>query len=279
MAANNTVFHRPEYAAALSRQLLHPGVLEEGVRSGVFLSAIRRVGKTTWVRQDLIPALEAEGAVVIYVDLWTDVSKSPATLVYDAVKATMAKFQNPQPGFLNRFKGGDIGAAGFSFGFQVDSLGAPGGTPLAQAVEELVTAVDADVVLIVDEVQSALQSEDGRALLHALKAARDAVNAKAGTQRHFLFVGTGSHKSLVTDLATRRSLPFTGAVQATYQVLGEDFVQWQLQRVGAIPGTKVPGLAAAVAGDLRTHCRGRLRRGLRHLLGASPGRLQPADGR
>ena len=104
------------------------------------------------------------------------------------------------------------------------------------------------MVLIVDEVQSALQSEDGRALLHALKAARDAVNTKAGTHRHFLFVGTGSHKSLMTDLATRRSLPFTGAVQATYQVLGEDFVQWQLQRVGATPGTKVPGLAAAVAG-------------------------------
>ena len=248
MATNEAVFHRPEYAAELSRQLIHPGVLEEGVRSGVFLSGIRRVGKTTFVRQDLIPALEAHGAVVIYVDLWTDVSKSPAALVYDAVKATMATFQHPEPGFLKRFKGGNIGAAGFAFGFQLDSVGAPGGTPLAQAIEELVTAVDADVVLIIDEVQSALQSEDGRALLHALKAARDAVNTRAGTQRHFLFVGTGSHKSLVTDLATRRSLPFTGAVQASYQVLGEDFVHWQLNRVSATPGAKVPSLAAAAAG-------------------------------
>jgi hypothetical protein len=136
------------------------------------LSGIRRVGKTTFLRQDLIPALEEQGAVVIYVDLWTDVSKSPATLVYDAVKSTMAKFQNPEPGFLKRFKGGSISAAGLSFGFQLDSVGAPGGTPLALAIEELVTAVDADVVLIVDEVQSALQSEDGRALLHALKAGR-----------------------------------------------------------------------------------------------------------
>ena len=248
MVTSDAVFHRPEYAAELSRQLIHPGVLEEGVRSGVFLSGIRRVGKTTFVRQDLIPALEKQGAVAIYVDLWTDVSKSPASLVYDAVKATMAKFQNPEPGFLKRFKGANIGAAGFSFGFQLDSVGAPGGTPLALAVEELVTAVDANVVLIVDEVQSALQSEDGRALLHALKAARDAVNTKAGARRHFLFLGTGSHKSLVTDLATRRSLPFTGAVRATYQVLGEDFVQWQLKRVGAAPGAKLPSLAAAAAG-------------------------------
>ena len=252
MADSNTVFHRPEYAAALSQQLIHPGVLDEGVRSGVFLSGIRRVGKTTFVRQDLIPALEARGAVVIYVDLWTDISKSPATLVHDAVKAQLAKFQHPAPGFLKRFKGANVSAAGFAFGFQIDTVGAPGGTPLARAIEELVTAVNADVVLIIDEVQSALQSEDGRALLHALKAARDAVNTQAGThagaQRHFLFLGTGSHKSLVTDLATRRSLPFTGAVQATYQVLGEDFVQWQFQRVRATAGAKLPSLAAATSG-------------------------------
>ena len=61
-------------------------------------------------------------------------------------------------------------------------------------------------------------------------------------------MGTGSHKSLVTDLATRRSLPFTGAVQASYQVLGEGFVHWQLNRVSATPGAKVPSLAAAAAG-------------------------------
>jgi hypothetical protein len=248
MTASDAVFHRPQYAAELSRQLLYPGVLDEGVRSGVFLSGIRRVGKTTFVRQDLIPALENHGAVVIYVDLWTDLSKSPATQVYDAVRATMTKFQHPEPGLLKRFKGANIGAAGFSFGFQLDSIGAPGGTSLAQAVDELVTAVDADVVLIVDEVQSALQSEEGRSLLHSLKAARDAVNTKAGTKHHFLFLGTGSHKSLVTDLATRRSLPFTGAVQATYHVLGEDFVQWQLGRVSTTPGAKLPSLGAAMAG-------------------------------
>lgn len=248
MSDSDTVFHRPTYAAALCRQLLHPGVLDEGVRSGVFLSGIRRVGKTTFLRQDLIPALEADGAVVVYVDLWTDVSKSPATLVHDAVRATLAQFQNPEPGLLRRFKGANIGAAGLSFGFQLDSLGAPGGTTLAQAVERLVAEVDADLVLVIDEVQRALQTEDGRNLLHALKAARDAVNSQPGAQRHFLFLGTGSHKSLVTDLATRRSLPFTGAVQATYQLLGDDFVQWQLQRVAATPGAQLPGLAVAAAG-------------------------------
>lgn len=56
MADEEALFRRPADAAALSRQLLHPGALDEGVRSGVFLSGIRRVGKTTFLRQDLIPA-------------------------------------------------------------------------------------------------------------------------------------------------------------------------------------------------------------------------------
>lgn len=60
--------------------------------------------------------------------------------------------------------------------------------------------------------------------MFALKAARDAVNTRPKTPGHLL-VGTGSHKSLVTDMATRRSQPFSGAVSAPYESLGRDFVQ------------------------------------------------------
>ena len=89
------VYHRPDYAAAMADQLLRPNALQLQVRSGVFLSGIRRTGKTTFLRQDLIPALEARGALVIYVDLWADRSKSPAALVHDAVRpcVTLADIQ------------------------------------------------------------------------------------------------------------------------------------------------------------------------------------------
>ena len=118
---------------------------------------------------------------MISVGLWTDLSKRPATLVRDGVRATVAKFQNPEPGLLKRFKGANIGAAGFSFGFQLDRIRAPGRTALAQAqaVEQWVATVDADVLLTVDEAQSALQSEVGRALLHALKAQAPCAPAEA----------------------------------------------------------------------------------------------------
>ncbi len=248
MSPLDDVFHRNDYAQQMAEQLLKPSPLQRNVRSGVFLTGIRRVGKTTFLRQDLVPALEARGALVIYVDLWADRTKSPAALVHEAVRETLRALQTPGSGPLQRLKGLNLGAAGLTFGFQLDSVGVSGGATLAQAFEELVTKAKVDVVLIVDEVQQAMNSEEGYNLLHALKAARDAVNAKPDTSGYFLFLGTGSHKSLVTDMTTRRAQPFTGAVAAAYDLLGKDFVQWQLARVAATPGVKLPSLEQAWRG-------------------------------
>lgn len=46
----------------MARQLIHPDVLSEGLRSGLFISGQRRTGKTTFLHNDLIPVLEREGA-------------------------------------------------------------------------------------------------------------------------------------------------------------------------------------------------------------------------
>ena len=61
--ASHDVFHRHGYAHDMAEQLLQPSSLQLQVRSGVFLSGIRRIGKTTFLRQDLIPTLEAMGAL------------------------------------------------------------------------------------------------------------------------------------------------------------------------------------------------------------------------
>ena len=72
------IYRRPELAAQMAKQLLHPGVLDEGLRSGLFLSGLRRTGKTTFLLNDLIPALEKAGALVIYVDLSSGATPRPA---------------------------------------------------------------------------------------------------------------------------------------------------------------------------------------------------------
>ena len=238
--AENHFFHRAQYAKDLAVQLLKPTALQLQVRSGVFLSGIRRIGKTTFLRQDLIPALESMQALVIYVDLWADRSKSPALLVHEAVKTTLSELTSPGTRLLERFKGLNVGAAGFNFGFQVDAVGKPGGATLSEVFTELVDKVNTNVVLILDEVQQALFTEDGNNLLFALKAARDAVNTRPDTPGHLLFLGTGSHKSLMADMATRRSQPFAGAVATEYEPLGAEFVRWKHEQLQPLKGIKLP---------------------------------------
>ena len=245
-----SVFHRPSYAQALAQQLLHPGPLDQGLRSGVFLSGIRRIGKTTFIRQDFVPALLHHGALVLYVDLWTDRSRPPMALMQEAVRAAASELEQPASALLQklrRVKGANFGAAGISLGVQLDGLGTSGGVTLAEVFVELFRKAEGDVVLVIDEVQQAMASQDGQDMLFALKAARDKVNTATDLPGRLLIVGTGSHKSLVTDMATRRSQAFAGAHTASFEPLGKDYVEWFLNRVAAA-GLAVPSLQAAFSG-------------------------------
>lgn len=242
------VFRRPQLAAELASRLLRPGVLDEGLRSGLFLSGLRRTGKTTFLRTDLVPELEAQGAVVIYVDLWSDIKVSPAALVHGAVRSTLSELSRPTSPLLERLRrlrGLDLGGMGFRFGFQLEQLGQAGGATLAQAFTELVDQAGGDVVLIVDEVQQAITTEEGNQMLLALKAARDAINPRANTPGHFLFIGTGSHRALVSELTARRNQAFAGATSIPYPVLDQDYVRHVLQRLRDDGVTQLPSLETA----------------------------------
>jgi hypothetical protein len=242
------VFRRPHLAAELAARLLRPGVLDEGLRSGLFLSGLRRTGKTTFLRNDLVPELEAQGAVVIYVDLWSDTKVSPAALVQAAVRQTLDQLATPTSPVLarlHRIKGLDLGGMGFRFGFQLEQLGESGGATLAQAFREVVDQSGSDVVLIVDEVQQAITTEEGNQMLLALKAARDAINPRPGTPGHFLFLGTGSHRALVGELTARRNQAFAGATSLPYPVLDQDYVRYVLARLGQEGMELLPSEAVA----------------------------------
>ncbi|MCX5967412.1 MAG: ATP-binding protein [Cyanobacteria bacterium] len=230
------VFRRPRLAAELAGRLLRPGVLDEGLRSGLFLSGLRRTGKTTFLRTDLVPELEAQGALVIYVDLWSDTKASPAALVQAAVRQTLSQLVTPSSPLLSRLrriKGLDLGGMGFRFGFQLDQLGEAGGVTLAQAFTEVVDQSGGDVVLIIDEVQQAITTEEGNQMLLALKATRDAINPRPETPGHFLFLGTGSHRALVSELTARRNQAFAGATSLPYPVLDQAYVRHVLERLRA----------------------------------------------
>lgn len=243
-------FHRTELAQEMAKQLLRPSFLDTSLRSGLFLSGQRRVGKTTFLASDLIPALEDAGAIVIYVDLWSQPQANPADLVHDAIRQSLDQLQTPGSRVLQklkRFSAVDAGVAGFKFGFKLDALGKEDGVSLAHAFSELIDQAKTDVVLIVDEVQHALGSVDGDNMLHALKAARDAINTRPDTPGYFLFVGTGSHRARVQELTIKGNQAFNGAVTHEFPVLGQDFVEYVLHQVTPQLGDKTPSVAVAAA--------------------------------
>ncbi|MBH2010046.1 MAG: ATP-binding protein [Xanthomonadaceae bacterium] len=236
-------FRRTALAQEMARQLLRPTFLDTSLRSGLFLSGQRRVGKTTFLATDLIPALQDLGAIVIYVDLWSQPQANPANLVHNAIRKSLHDLQTPGSAMLQKLKqlsSVEAGAAGFKFGFKLADVGKEGGVSLAQAFTELVEQSKTDVVLIIDEVQHALGSVDGDSLLHALKAARDAINTRPATPGHFLFLGTGSHRARVQELSLKGNQAFNGAVTHEFPVLGLDFIEYVLQQVGPQLGVMAP---------------------------------------
>lgn len=63
-------------------------------------------------------------------------------------------------GILCWLRGLDLGSRGFCFGFQLEQLGEPGRATLAQALTEVVDQAKGNLVLIVDEVEQAITTEE-----------------------------------------------------------------------------------------------------------------------
>jgi hypothetical protein len=242
------IFHRKALAQRMAQQLLHPGVLDEGLRSGLFISGVRRTGKTTFLLSDLVPALEAAGALVIYVDLWSNTQANPAALVHAAIRRALQDLQSPAGALaarLKKLRNAEVSVAGFKFGFKVESVGTADGPTLAAAFTQVVDQARTDIVLIIDEVQHAITSEEGNQMLLALKAVRDAINPRPDTPGHFLFIGTGSHRALVSELTARRNQAFVGATSIAFPVLDADYVDHLLKRLRAEGMTTQPSLEVA----------------------------------
>jgi len=108
---------------------------------GLFLSAPRRTGKSTFLRNDFDPRRSKSGAVAIYVDLWVDKTRDAADLIAEAIRDTLAS----RTGRLARATGtatsqkggrqGELAGSRASFGFELETIGQPHGTTLAKALE------------------------------------------------------------------------------------------------------------------------------------------------
>jgi len=227
--ANASIFHRPGLAGQLAAQILHTSPTSASP-SGVFLASPRRTGKSTFVREDLRPALQGKGAIVIYADLWADRNVDPSELLAVAIRQEMSQYDNAIKKMAKGFgiSGGKVGGIDFS----LDRIGIGKDVTLVQALAVLSDEVKQPVVIVIDEAQHALTSPAGMDSLFALKAARDELNSSA---HHGLrLVCTGSNRDKLAMLRNSKDQAFYGAPLVNFPHLGKDYVEWFCQNVGLL---------------------------------------------
>jgi hypothetical protein len=194
--------------------------------SGLFLAAPRRTGKSTFMREDLMPTLTAPQVLPTYVDLWSDRKRDPASLIADALRSTLQGLDS-WGGKKIRKSGLTKLSVGGALTFDVEKIGQPDGTTLTDVFKAIVQRTGHPAALIVDEAQQALTTEAGMDTMFALKAARDALNQGtdlAGTGGlSLLLIFTGSHRDKLTNFVLKREQPFFGADIIDFPRLGRDY--------------------------------------------------------
>lgn len=217
----DNLYHRPALAERLSKLILKVTV-GSAASSGVFLAAPRRTGKSTFAREDLRPALEAAGAIVLYADLWKDLTKDPGLVIVDAVREAVGKNE----GLITRIAkaaGMDKVAVG-GLSFSLDRIGLGKDVDLTTALVALSDESKKIIVLMIDEAQHAITTDEGVAALFALKAARDELNS---SKHHGLrVICTGSNMDKLAMLRNSKDQAFFGASMVQFPTLDQEFINW-----------------------------------------------------
>lgn len=218
---HHLAFRRPLLAASIADGLQGQGL--QDYTSGLFLAAPRRTGKSTFLREDLIPECTQRGWLAIYVDLWADRNADPAELIARSLAAALIPFEK---GLRKLAKSAGVEKLNFlrtlSWDFSRPQL--PQGATLTQALELLNSVSGKTLVLVIDEAQHALSTGDGCTAMFSLKAARDALNqGREVAGLHLVF--TGSNRDKLAHLVLARSEPFYGSNITPFPLLGKDFTQ------------------------------------------------------
>jgi hypothetical protein len=222
MSPTRPILNRKSLAEALARDLAGESFADYS--SGMFLAAPRRTGKSTFLRNDLIPECRARGWLPVYVDLWMNREIDPAELISGAIGKALGEFESAVSKAAKKAGIEKISLLRtLSWDFTKPQL--PAGTTLAHALDVLHQISGQMIVLIVDEAQHALNSENGVNAMFALKAARDHLNG-GSTADDLRLVFTGSSRDKLANLVLKSKQPFFGAHITPFPLLSRDFVEF-----------------------------------------------------
>jgi hypothetical protein len=210
-------FARPELAEA------YLNAFELKLSSARGLFARRRMGKTEFLRRDLLPAAAGHGYLVGYTNLWDNRSAPDSALVSaltdalepQGVSAVLARLRKPVR---------KVRASAKMPGVAEGSLEAELAQPAvdkAAALREVLKQLDGQrkpLLLVIDEAQ-VLARADHSDFAHALRAALDI------RKDRIKVIFAGSSETTLRDMFARASEPFYNwAPLEPFPLLGDEFV-------------------------------------------------------
>ncbi|MEM1243428.1 MAG: hypothetical protein AAGG80_01260 [Pseudomonadota bacterium] len=216
---NNQPFKRNNLAQAYCDNLQGNGITNAA--SGLFLAGPRRVGKSTFLLNDLIPEAKQRHWTTVYVDLWANKRADPALLITEAVKAAILSYKSKLGKLIKRFKVQKINILK-TVELDFSQPGLPENITITDLLKEFVILANKPILLIIDEAQHALTSKNGINAMFSIKSARDQINIKSSTPQ-LMLVLTGSNRDKLAQLIIKKEQPFFGSEVTTFPLLNRDF--------------------------------------------------------
>lgn len=219
------IFHRTELAKQVARDLKSPAGA-----AGLLLSGPRCIGKSTFVRFDLLPVLQADpGLHLIFIDFREvhpgDAGRAINEALIDALKAHDGVVMRVARSLgLTHVKVGGLEMS-------VDQASPTHDKATAALLKALYARAGKRLVFVLDEVELSRQTEAGRNTLLALTGAAHALNLALGRGPGVRILATGSREHKLRRMVTERQEPFYAAKLMSLPPLGEDFVEWVRARL------------------------------------------------
>lgn len=203
-----------------------------GLTSARGLFARRRMGKSQFLKFDLLPAAVDEGYLAVYTNLWDDTDhpgQALATALMSAAQPTaLGRLWESLNTPITKLKGGGK-LPGLEGSFELDlAQREKHAVPAIQAALHEIDKAKKRVLLVIDEAQ-VLAAPEHKAVAHSLRAGLD--TRKSSIKVLF----AGSSEAALREMFSRASAPFYNwAPLEPFPLLGREFVEAMVTQMATV---------------------------------------------
>ena len=208
-------YERPKLSAALGDRLI--------AHERIAMFGPRQTGKTTLLRDEVIPYVESRGRLAVYIDCWMDIGDPLQGINYALQKALDGLDVKPKG--LKRTGSTVVKKLGL-MGASIDLGEAPKrqtparpGLVFDSLLTQILEETSRDVVLVFDEFQAIASVKNGPQISASLRAALTQADKRIGA------IFSGSSDVALLDMFSRTNTPLYGFARTEgYEPLGLDFI-------------------------------------------------------